>query len=571
MTYSNLDNQTLYFAFTLNNYTEEQELKLKSFIINECYRGMWGYEKGDLKNTPHLQGCFQLFQRTRPDTVKNKIGIPEIHLECQRKVYLANANYCKKSKNCWYWPSKEANFENGKPTTKKSNKYDEALKSAKTGDFQNIDSELILKFEPKLLKHYLDNLPIENTLLDNKYGNFFPDFFILIHGPTGTGKSYSVEMIQGCLNLFWKSYCESRKLEYKPFEVYYKKCNKWWDGYRGQKIVVLEEIEPSWSRISGNLLKQLCDQYPFPVEIKGSSINKIRPLFVIMTSNYNLKQLCSKEDGTLILENYDPLKRRLFIVQLNNKQDFFNWPRYDHLTTYFDTHEEVKKEKENKIKLRHYRLIEENCNINDSSTEANLGISTPSSLTEENSNSEPILLEENENTELYNELISDADEQFKKIQTFDLYVINNFNFTFKEENNQTWRDINFFKSMIKAYKSLINLNKTRILILYDDLDKINKRLSNLNEGYKFIQSIIIFDDEGPFCDNKEKQSSLLDIMTQIRQTEEEKESIEQEIQHFLNLNTIYNNKIWEFKLEINNLLIDSNNRLKSIFSKIVDN
>jgi len=125
--------------------------------------------------------------------------------------------------------------------------------------------------------------------------------------------------------------------------------------------------------------------------------------------------------------------------------------------------------------------------------------------------------------------------------------------------------------MIKAYKSLINLNKTRILILYDDLDKINKRLLNLNEGYKFIQSIIIFDDEGPFTDNKEKQSSLLDIMTQIRESEQEKETVEQEIQHFLNLNTIYNNKIWEFKLEINELLINSNNRLKSIFSKIVDN
>jgi len=60
-------------------------------------------------------------------------------------------------------------------------------------------------------------------------------------------------------------------------------------------------------------------------------------------------------------------------------------------------------------------------------------------------------------------------------------------------------------------------------------------------------------------------------MTQIRQSEEEKENTEQEIQHFLNLNTLYNNKIWEFKLEINNLLIDSNNKLKSIFSKIVDN
>lgn len=566
-----LEHQTLYFAFTLNNYTENDIEKLKNFAVAKCYRMMWGYEKGDLNGTPHIQGCFQTNDRVRLDTIKNIIGIPEIHLESQRKVYLANAHYCQKSNNCWYWPNKETNFQKGKPITTKNDKYDKALKLAKSGNFQEIDAEMLLKYEPKLIKQYLDNLPIENTLLDNKYGNFFPDFFILIHGQTGTGKSFSVEMIHGCLNLFWKSYCESRKKQFHPMEIYYKKCNKWWDGYFGQEIVVIEEIEPSWSRISGNLLKQLCDQYPFPVEIKGSSINKIRPLFVIITSNYSLKQLCSKDDGTIIGENYEPLKRRLFIVNLNTRFDFFNWPRYDHLTLYFDTHEEIKKEKQEEIKRRHYRLIEENCIIKDSSTEATIGSSTPATLTDENNEPEPILIEDNENTQLYDDLIEYSDEQLKRNQSIQLYVINQFNFTFKEENNQTWRDINFFKSMIKAYKSLINLNKTRILILYDDLDKINKRLCNLNEGYKFIQSIIIFDDEGPFCDNKEKQSSLLDIMTQIRQSEEEKESVEQEIQHFLNLNTIYNNKIWEFKLEINNLLIDSNNRLKSIFSKIVDN
>jgi len=571
MRFTELENQTLYYAFTLNKYSEEQVDKLKHFIINKCYRGMWGYEKGDLNQTPHLQGCFQLLDRQRPDTVKKLIDIPQIHLESQRKVYLANANYCKKSENCWYWPNKECNFEKGKPLTKKSDKYDNALLFAKKGQFDKIEPELILKYENKLIKTYLDNLPVDNTLLDNKYGNFFNDFFILIHGPTGTGKSYSIEMIQGCLNLFWKSYCQSRNLNFNQFTIYYKKCNKWWDGYTGQQIVVLEEIEPSWSRISGNLLKQLCDQYPFPVEIKGSSINKIRPLFVILTSNYNLKQLCSKDDGTIISENYEPLKRRLFIVELNSRFDFFNWPRYDHLTTYFDTHEEVKKEKQEEIKRRHYRLIEENCTIKESSNEATFGSSTPATLTDENTESEPILIEENENTQLYDDLIEYSDEQLKRNQTIQLYVINQFNFTFKEENNQTWRDINFFKSMIKAYKCLINLNKSRILILYDDIDKINKRLLNLNEGYKFIQSILIFDDEGPFSDNKEKQSSLLDIMTQIRQSEEEKENTEQEIQHFLNLNTLYNNKIWEFKLEINNLLIDSNNKLKSIFSKIVDN
>jgi len=438
MKYTNLENQTLYFAFTLNNYSEEQESKLKNFVINHCYRGMWGYEKGDLKETPHLQGCFQLFSRSRPDTIKNTIGIPEIHLECQRKVYLANANYCKKSEKCWYWPSKEANFENGKPTTKKSNKFDQAIQLALVGKFDEINSEVYLKYENRLLKKYLENLPTENLLLCNNFGDFFEDFHILIYGPTGTGKSFAIETIEGCLNMFWKEYCNSRNKEYKPLSTYYKKCNKWWDGYLGQEIVAIEELEPSWTRLSGNLLKQLCDQYPFPVECKGATINKIRPLYVIMTSNYDLKQLCTKENGSLITKNYEPLKRRIYCVNLNNKNDFFNWPRYDHLTLYFDTYPQAKLQRKRLIEAKHHRLIEENCVIKDSSTEATVGSSTPATLTDETSDQEPILLEENENTELYDELISDADEQCKKNQSFQLYVINNFNFTFKEENNQTW-------------------------------------------------------------------------------------------------------------------------------------
>ncbi|ORX76419.1 hypothetical protein BCR32DRAFT_303859 [Anaeromyces robustus] len=300
--------QTYYYAFTLNNYTPLQEKIIQEFAKTYCARLMYGREEAPTTGTKHLQGCFQLNSRKRPENVKSLLGIDEIHLEFQKKVYTANASYCEKSNDCWYFPNKQENFDrHGRPLTKKGAKFQEALDLARQGRFDEISAEMIIKHEPRLIKQYIEHLPMENMLLDNENGNFFKDFFILLHGPTGVGKSYSVGMFVAYLKMFWKDYCKKNKLAYQELDVYYKKCNKWWDGYKGQKIVVIEELEPNWFRLSGNMLKQLLDQYPFPVECKGATINKIRPLFILMTSNYSLRQLCSKEDGSTIEENFKPL------------------------------------------------------------------------------------------------------------------------------------------------------------------------------------------------------------------------------------------------------------------------
>ena len=353
-----MSNQTLYYAFTLNNYTTEQEAKIQSFMVNYCFRGMYGREVAPTTGTKHLQGCFQLIDRKRFKTVQKNLDIKECHLEPCKKAYNANFRYCEKAGDCFYWPSREVNMiKKAVGTNSNNNKHETALMLAKNGQFDKIDAEMILKFDKKLVAEYVNNLPVENTLLDNKYGNFFQDFFILLHGPTGTGKSYAVDVFAGCLNMFWTAYCTDRKIDYQPLEVYYKKCNKWWDGYRGQQIVVIEELEPAWTRLSGNMLKQLCDQYPFPVECKGTTINKIRPLWVIMTSNYDLKTLCSKEDGTVIDENYSPLKRRIYQVNLVSRNDFVEWPKMDNLAKYFDTHASVKFYKEMAIKKQFDKIV----------------------------------------------------------------------------------------------------------------------------------------------------------------------------------------------------------------------
>ena len=90
------------------------------------------------------------------------------------------------------------------------------------------------------------------------------------------------------------------------FAFYMKGPNKWWDGYLGQKTVVMDEADPeSWADLE-SLLKVWGDRYPFVAEVKGGS-RKILPEWYIVTSNYMLEELTRREEETAF---FDAMWRR---------------------------------------------------------------------------------------------------------------------------------------------------------------------------------------------------------------------------------------------------------------------
>jgi RNA helicase. len=107
------------------------------------------------------------------------------------------------------------------------------------------------------------------------------------YGPTGTGKSKSV----------WELYPNH----------YGKQLNKWWDGYEGEDVVVIEEWSPK-NEVTGSFLKIWADRYPFNAEIKGATLKKIRPKKIIVTSNYTI------EECFPTMQDCEPLKRRFKTV-----------------------------------------------------------------------------------------------------------------------------------------------------------------------------------------------------------------------------------------------------------------
>lgn len=99
-----------------------------------------------------------------------------------------------------------------------------------------------------------------------------------VYGPPGTGKSYYAYSHEG---------------------AYIKSLNKWWDGYAGEEVVIIDDFGPNQECLI-ELLKHWTDVYPFRGEIKGGSI-VIRPKKVIITSNYHPSELFKAVDRDAIL------------------------------------------------------------------------------------------------------------------------------------------------------------------------------------------------------------------------------------------------------------------------------
>lgn len=116
-----------------------------------------------------------------------------------------------------------------------------------------------------------------------------------IHGPPRTGKSYSVYN------------------KYKD-HMYNKMMNKWWDGYDGEKVVLLDDFDKGGKAL-GHHLKLWAD-YTLPV--KGEVKNGTIPLFYdvfIVTSNYTIEEIFG-EDPVLV----EALKERFKVWSKPTRQ-----------------------------------------------------------------------------------------------------------------------------------------------------------------------------------------------------------------------------------------------------------
>lgn len=93
------------YCFTLNNYTENQYKLATELLPNISKYAIIGKEKGDEKETEHLQGYVQLQKITRFNAIKqwwiNNIENAQPHIEKAKAKASANRVYCSKDGKFW--------------------------------------------------------------------------------------------------------------------------------------------------------------------------------------------------------------------------------------------------------------------------------------------------------------------------------------------------------------------------------------------------------------------------------------------------------------------------------------
>lgn len=75
--------------------------------------------------------------------------------------------------------------------------------------------------------------------------------------------------------------------------AYLKSQNKWWDGYQGEKHVILDDFDKGGVCL-GHYLKIWADRYACDGELKGYVVRLVHHAFVV-TSNYHPEDLWSDD------------------------------------------------------------------------------------------------------------------------------------------------------------------------------------------------------------------------------------------------------------------------------------
>lgn len=261
------------YCYTLNNYTEKEVEHLKG--IDFKYQ-ILGFEKGE-NGTPHIQGYVYFINKKSLKQLK-KIN-PRIHWEVQKGTFEQAIQYCKKDGSAVELGVAPMSQKEKGDCNKR--RFEEAFINAKKGNIDDIPKDLLTRYYStykRIKEDYSDPPESISELLNEWY-----------YGDSGTGKS--------------------RKARQDNPGAYIKNTNKWWDRYKGEEVVIIEEFSPCHEVLASHL-KVWADHYPFQGEIKGGS-KLIRPKKIIVTSNYHPSEIFTRDN------DLDPILRRFKVTHFN--------------------------------------------------------------------------------------------------------------------------------------------------------------------------------------------------------------------------------------------------------------
>jgi hypothetical protein len=241
--------RTKNWCFTINNYTNEDELRVRNLQNNRDVLFLRAQQECGANGTNHLQGMCCFNDRKKFSTTKNLIG-HTAHIEPMFGTVQQAYDYCCKGVT-------ELAIEFGTmPEFKKKQKLDDCVELIKSG---KSNYELADEFPALFIRNYRGFGALQSIFLEPRD---FKTKTYWCYGSTGTGKSkWCSEVAPGS---YWKD-----------------GATKWWCGYDAlhHTDVIIDDYRTSMSSF-GELLT-LLDRYPRRVEYKGGSTEfRAKRLFI---------------------------------------------------------------------------------------------------------------------------------------------------------------------------------------------------------------------------------------------------------------------------------------------------
>lgn len=241
-------------CWTLNNYTQEDLERCKSYAEAEAAYMCWSQEVGEDNGTPHLQG-YTCWSSPRSLNKFKKAIAPELHYEPY-----TNGTAKQNRDYCLGMVEKKGNKEN--PTFVE---FGEVPHQGERTDW----------------KKALEDLKDADVLTTiNNQPHLLPSIRALqTYKQMGTqGKHRDVEVIVIC----GESGSGKTRYAYNRYpDLYSKPDGPWFDGYTGQETILLDDY---YGGLPYSQLLKVLDRYPLVLPVKGGFVSADYTR-VIITSN----------------------------------------------------------------------------------------------------------------------------------------------------------------------------------------------------------------------------------------------------------------------------------------------
>jgi len=275
------------YVFTWNNYTEEDEEYIQTKIKDTARYLLYGKETAPSTGTPHLQGYVYFHN------AKHQKSVARLFRKNWVKPARGTADdsyvYCRKEGTYYYehgdkpMAKEQRNKKGGEGQKARWANAAQKGKEGRLGELEEEDPQIYILHGNRLASLYEPNTSTIDGTLEHEWWV----------GPTGSGKS----------RLLWELYPDH----------FPKALNKWWDGYKYQEIVAIEEWSPK-NDCTASALKRWADRYTFSGEMKGGTLHKLRPKKIIVLSNYTPQQCF------LNSEDLEPILRRFTVIHFPHEE-----------------------------------------------------------------------------------------------------------------------------------------------------------------------------------------------------------------------------------------------------------